>query len=105
VENTTYDIVVIGKGLMAAATAPQLSGMQSRVTLLGPDEPTDRTTLAGSFSRHYNEGRGSVLVGGNSSSVKSPHEIGRLGALMIAHDDWAYDQEAPHVSAQCAWAS
>jgi choline dehydrogenase-like flavoprotein len=105
VENTTYDIVVIGKGLMGAATAPQLSGMQSRVTLLGLDEPTDRATLAGSFSSHYNEGRGSVLVGGNSSSVKPPHEIGRLGALMIARDNWAYDQEAHHFSAQCALAS
>jgi sarcosine oxidase len=57
VENTIYDVIVIGKGLMGAAAARHLSGMHSRVALIGPDEPADRTTHAGLCGSHYDEGR------------------------------------------------
>jgi len=75
VENTTYDVIVIGKGLMGAAA--------------------DR----------IDSGRVGMRVGGNGSSAQSADEIGRLGALVITHDEWAYDLEAHHFSAQFALAS
>lgn len=104
-ENPTYDVIFIGKGLMGAAAVRHLSGMQSRVALIGPDEPTDWSTYAGIFGSRYDEGRIDVLVGGNGSSAKSADEIGRLGALMITHDEWAYDLESHYLSAQFALAS
>ena len=36
----------------------------------------------------------SVVVGGNGSAAKSADEIGRLGALMMQHQEWVYDLEA-----------
>ncbi len=52
-----YDVIVIGKGLMGAAAARHLSGMQLQVALIGPDEPVDRSTHEGIFGSHYDEGR------------------------------------------------
>lgn len=52
-----YDIIVIGKGLMGAAAARHLTGMNLQVALIGPDEPADRATHAGIFGSHYDEGR------------------------------------------------
>ena len=45
-------------------------------------------------------GRIGVLVGGNGSAAKSADEIGRLGALMLQHQEWVYDLEATHFRAR-----
>jgi sarcosine oxidase len=50
-------------------------------------------------------GRIGVLIGGNGSAAKSADEIGRLGALLIQHEDWAYDLAATHFQARFAEAS
>jgi sarcosine oxidase len=45
-------------------------------------------------------GRIGVVVGGNGSAAKSADEIGRLGALMLQHQEWVYDLEAAHFRAR-----
>lgn len=55
--HTTYDYIVIGKGLMGAAAARHLSAYSQSVALIGPDEPADRATHQGVFGSHYDEGR------------------------------------------------
>ena len=44
-QNTEYDIIVIGAGLIGSACAKHLgllSGGQKRICLIGPEEPQDR---------------------------------------------------------------
>lgn len=45
-------------------------------------------------------GRIGILTGGNGSAAKSADEIGRMGALMMLHEDWAYDLGAHHFRAR-----
>jgi sarcosine oxidase len=45
-------------------------------------------------------GRVGILVGGNGSAAKSADEIGRLGALMMQHEKWAYDVEPTQFQAR-----
>jgi sarcosine oxidase len=54
---TTYDYIVIGKGLMGAAAARHLATERRSVALIGPDEPAQRATHEGIFGSHYDEGR------------------------------------------------
>ncbi|WP_089718067.1 NAD(P)/FAD-dependent oxidoreductase [Candidatus Entotheonella palauensis] len=54
------------------------------------------------YADRIGDGRVGVLVGGNGSAGKSADEIGRVGALMIAHDEWVYDIEAHHFRARFA---
>lgn len=53
----TFDVVVVGKGMMGAAAARHLARMGVRVALVGPDEPAERRTHAGVFASHYDSGR------------------------------------------------
>lgn len=53
----SYDVVVVGRGLMGAATAKHLSSQGYAVALVGPDEPTHRQSHRGIFASHYDEGR------------------------------------------------
>jgi sarcosine oxidase len=46
-----------------------------------------------------------VLVGGNGTAAKSADELGRLGALMMRHDEWAYDIPPDRFTARFAPAS
>jgi sarcosine oxidase len=57
VPETTYEHIVIGKGLMGAAAARHLSAARQRVALIGPEEPAERATHQGVFGSHYDEGR------------------------------------------------
>jgi sarcosine oxidase len=54
---TDFDHIVIGRGLMGAAATRHLALSGERVAVVGPDEPADRTTHAGVFASHYDEGR------------------------------------------------
>jgi sarcosine oxidase len=57
VHQTTYEYLVIGKGLLGAAAARHLSAVSPSVALIGPDEPADRASHQGIFGSHYDEGR------------------------------------------------
>jgi sarcosine oxidase len=46
-----------------------------------------------------------VLIGGNGSAAKSADELGRLGALMMRHDQWTYDIPSDRFTARFAPAS
>ncbi|WP_407494467.1 NAD(P)/FAD-dependent oxidoreductase [Pseudooceanicola sp. MF1-13] len=48
---------VIGAGLIGSAAARHLATQGAEVTLIGPDEPADKTTHTGPFASHYDEGR------------------------------------------------
>ena len=56
---TTYDIAVIGKGLMGSAALRHLTvGFpQLKVCVIGPDEPLERKSHQGVFASHYDQGR------------------------------------------------
>ncbi len=56
-----YDSIVIGKGLVGAATAKHLSTDRS-VALIGPDEPVDYHR-ASVFASHYDEARVQRVLG------------------------------------------
>jgi sarcosine oxidase len=57
VTTTSYDYIVIGKGLMGAAAARHLAAASQSVAVVGPDEPAQRATHEGIFGSHYDEGR------------------------------------------------
>lgn len=50
-------VAIIGRGLIGSAAARHLSAMGHAVTLIGPDEPVDKSTHNGVFGSHYDEGR------------------------------------------------
>ena len=52
---------------------------------------TTHTPTGHVYADRSDGGRLGVLVGGNGTAAKSADELGRLGALMIRHDDWVYD--------------
>ena len=54
---TTVDVAVIGRGLIGSAAARHLAESGVSTALIGPAEPADRTTSAGPFSSHGDEGR------------------------------------------------
>ena len=68
--HTTYEYLVIGKGLLGAAAARHLSAASQRVALIGPDEPPDRASHQGIFGSHYDEGR--------ITRILDPHRIWAL---------------------------
>jgi glycine/D-amino acid oxidase-like deaminating enzyme len=57
VNDSVYEYIVIGKGLMGAAAARYLSAISPRVVVIGPDEPLHRASHQGVFGSHYDEGR------------------------------------------------
>jgi sarcosine oxidase len=57
VNDTVYEYMVIGKGLLGAAAARHLSVTSKSVALVGPDEPPNRANHQGIFGSHYDEGR------------------------------------------------
>ncbi len=56
---TSYDIAVIGLGLIGSAALRHLSLSFPNLRLcgIGPDEPSDRKTHQGVFASHYDQGR------------------------------------------------
>lgn len=53
----SYDVLVIGKGLIGSAAARYLAESGLRVAVIGPDEPADVAAHEGVFASHYDEGR------------------------------------------------
>ena len=54
---SSFDVVVIGRGMIGAAAARHLAESGLSTALIGPDEPEDRRAGAGPFSSHPDEGR------------------------------------------------
>ncbi len=56
---TIFDFAVIGKGLIGSAALRHLTIKfpESKVCMIGPDEPQDRRTHNGVFASHYDQGR------------------------------------------------
>ena len=61
----TFDIIVIGKGLIGSAAAKYLSRKSLNIAIIGPDEP-DNYKNATIFSSHYDSGRVLRQLGKNS---------------------------------------
>lgn len=58
----TYDIIVIGKGLIGSAAAKYLAASQPNIALIGPDEPEDyEHSLV--FASHYDQARVQRMIG------------------------------------------
>lgn len=55
--SATYDIAVVGRGLMGTAAARYLAQMGHHVALIGPSEPQDRARHDGPFGSHHDAGR------------------------------------------------
>ncbi|MEM8838408.1 MAG: FAD-dependent oxidoreductase [Pseudomonadota bacterium] len=53
----TYDVAVIGLGMMGSAAARHLSTMGAKVALIGPAEPETKASHNGVFASHYDEAR------------------------------------------------
>ena len=62
----TFDTLVVGKGLIGSATAKHLSLSQTRLAIVGPDEPAegDRPLV---YASHYDSGRVQRLLGHNDA--------------------------------------
>jgi sarcosine oxidase len=63
---------------------------------------TTHTPTGHVYADRIDGGRVGVLVGGNGTAAKSADELGRLGALMMRHDDWVYDLAPQQFTAQFA---
>ena len=59
-----YDVIVVGKGMMGAATARYLSAQSDNIALVGPDEPTNWRSHRGVFASHYDQGRITRILDG-----------------------------------------
>ncbi len=53
----SYDVIVIGAGMMGAAAARHLAAEGAKVLLLGPEEPEAKAAHQGAFASHYDSGR------------------------------------------------
>ncbi len=61
-----FDLVVVGLGLIGAATVRHATAMGARVVGIGTDEPEDWTTHPGPFASHYDSGRITRLLDGST---------------------------------------
>lgn len=92
-QQTTYDYIVIGKGLLGAAAARHLSSVSQRVALIGPDEPPNRAYHRGIFGSHYDEGRITRILDPNriwallaQRSIARYHEIEAHSGIAFYHE-------------------
>lgn len=53
----SYDVIVVGAGLMGSAAARHLAEMGVKTALVGPDEPVEKATHTGVFASHYDQAR------------------------------------------------
>ncbi|WP_419921184.1 NAD(P)/FAD-dependent oxidoreductase [Candidatus Poriferisodalis sp.] len=54
---TSFEVAVVGRGLIGSAAARHLAEDGRSVALIGPGEPVDYATSSGPFASHYDEGR------------------------------------------------
>ena len=59
----SYEVAVIGRGLIGSAAARHLAEAGHKVVVVGPDEPPDRRTSQGPFCSHPDEGRITRIAG------------------------------------------
>ena len=52
-----FDVVVVGAGMMGSAAARHLATMGAKVALVGPGEPSVKSTHQGVFASHYDAAR------------------------------------------------
>ncbi|WP_370303861.1 NAD(P)/FAD-dependent oxidoreductase [Pseudooceanicola sp.] len=52
-----FEVIVVGAGLMGSAAARYLAEMGVDVALVGPEEPTDKSSHDGVFASHYDQAR------------------------------------------------
>ncbi|MCC9076321.1 FAD-dependent oxidoreductase [Litorilinea aerophila] len=74
---TTYEVAVVGNGLIGSAAARYLSATGAKVLAIGPDEPANWQEHTGVFASHYDQGRITRII--DPDSVWS-----LLGARSIA---------------------
>ncbi len=53
----SFDVIVVGSGMMGSACARHLAEMGVKVALIGPAEPERKDTHEGVFGSHYDEAR------------------------------------------------
>ena len=53
----SFDVIVVGAGLMGSAAARHLAEMGVKTALVGPEEPTDKAAHTGVFASHYDQAR------------------------------------------------
>ena len=61
--HVSYEVAVIGRGLIGSAAARHLAEAGHKVAVIGPDEPLDRRTSQGPFCSHPDEGRITRIAG------------------------------------------
>ena len=88
----SFDVIVVGKGMMGAAAARHLALAGTKVLLIGPDEPTDRKSHSGVFASHYDQGRISRRLDTNpvwanlaTRSMERYDEIAEQGGIEFFH--------------------
>lgn len=59
----SYEVAVIGRGLIGSAAARHLAEAGCNVIVIGPDEPLDRRVSQGPFCSHPDEGRITRIAG------------------------------------------
>ena len=61
--SASYEVAVIGRGLIGASAARHLAEAGCKVVVIGPGEPADRRTSQGPFCSHPDEGRITRIAG------------------------------------------
>ena len=127
---TTYDIAIIGKGLMGSAALRHLTLAfpELNVCVIGPDEPQERKSHQGVFASHYDQGRITRILDPSQiwgqlaresiqryaeieamSGLRFHHRAGCLRATdLAARSSQDLDECARHISAaastsRCRW--
>ncbi len=111
----SWDVIVIGAGLVGSAAARHLAGVGADVAVVGPAEPENAQSAA-VFASHYDQGRVQRLIGFDElwtrlsvESAAAWPELERLtgmtvhdpvGCLYLAHHRDSYLREAPGIAAQ-----
>ncbi len=74
---TTFDYLIVGKGLIGSAAAKYLALAGANVAIIGPDEPVGDYAKAIVFASHFDQGRITLKIGKQSLWTQ-------LNALAIA---------------------
>ncbi len=72
-QDSHFEYIVIGAGLMGAAAARYLTRWSNSVAVIGPAEPADQTADGSVFSSHYDQGRLTLLLSKNVTWSRIAH--------------------------------